>query len=116
MRFNLNLSGDLNALGETININLYRIIQESVTNALRHAQATEIDIDLRKNEDELQLTINDNGVGMAICNVDQTKHFGLLGMRERMQALYGTFNVDSVLEKGTTITVIIPVTTIKETI
>ncbi|MES2553279.1 MAG: PAS domain S-box protein [Pseudomonadota bacterium] len=116
VRFNLNLSGDLNALGETININLYRIIQESVTNALRHAQATAIDIDLRKNEDELQLTINDNGVGMAICNVDQTKHFGLLGMRERMQALYGTFNVDSVLEKGTTITVIIPVTTIKETI
>ena len=116
VRFNLNLSGDLNALGETININLYRIIQESVTNALRHAQATAIDIDLSKNENQLQLTINDNGVGMAICNVDQTKHFGLLGMRERMQALYGTFNVDSVLDKGTTITVIIPVTTIKEKI
>lgn len=109
VRFNLNLSGQLAALGETININLYRIVQESVTNALRHAQATIIDISLSELPDhQLQLTIRDNGVGMAICNVDQSKHFGLLGMRERMQALYGSFHVDSELDQGTAITVLIP--------
>lgn len=107
--FNLNLSGGLDALGESLNINFYRIIQESVTNALRHAKATRLDINLiqAKNGD-LVLSIKDNGVGMATLNVDQTQHFGLLGMRERTQALHGKFNVDSALGKGTSITVSIP--------
>ncbi|MFA6179345.1 MAG: PAS domain S-box protein [Candidatus Methylopumilus sp.] len=109
VRFNLNLSGKLDALGETININLYRIVQESVTNALRHAEATEINISLQQQENgDLRLIIKDNGVGMAICNVDQTQHFGVLGMRERVQALSGSFNVDSLLDEGTSISVLIP--------
>ncbi|HEY3301660.1 MAG TPA: PAS domain S-box protein [Methylophilaceae bacterium] len=114
LQFNLNLSGDLNALGETININIYRMVQESVTNALRHAQATNLEIALSRDEAQtLTLTIKDNGVGMAICNVDQTQHFGLLGMRERAQALHGSFHVDSNLEgagveHGTEIKISIP--------
>lgn len=107
--FNLNLSGGLDALGESLNINFYRIIQESVTNALRHAKATRLDINLIQAENgDLVLSIKDNGVGMATLNVDQTQHFGLLGMRERTQALHGKFNVDSALGKGTSITVNIP--------
>ncbi len=107
--FNLNLSGGLDALGESLNINFYRIIQESVTNALRHAKATRLDINLIQAENgDLVLSIKDNGVGMATLNVDQTQHFGLLGMRERTQALHGKFNVDSALGKGTSITVSIP--------
>lgn len=107
--FNLNLSGNLDALGESLNINFYRIIQESVTNALRHAKASQLDINLMqaKNGDVI-LNIKDNGVGMASLDVDQTQHFGLLGMRERTQALHGTFSVDSAPEKGTSITVSIP--------
>lgn len=109
MRFTLNLSGKFDALGETLNINLYRIVQESVTNALRHAGASEIEISLgRKRNGDLKLTIKDNGVGMNICNVDQTKHFGLLGMRERTQALHGAFEVDSRPDEGTSINIIIP--------
>jgi two-component system sensor histidine kinase UhpB len=114
VRFGLNLSADFNAqdaenFGETLNINLYRIVQESVTNALRHAKASTIDIALALNgAGELQLTIKDNGAGMIMCNVDQTKHFGLLGMRERAQALQGSFNVDSIPEEGTLVTVTIP--------
>lgn len=109
VQFNLNLSGDLNALGETININIYRMVQESVTNALRHAQATKLDVSLSRDEAQaLTLTIKDNGVGMAICNIDQTQHFGLLGMRERAQALHGSFHVDSNLGEGTEISISIP--------
>jgi two-component system sensor histidine kinase UhpB len=109
MHFNLNLSGNLDALGESLNINFYRIVQESVTNALRHAKASRLDINLTqaKNGDVI-LNIKDNGVGMASLDVDQTQHFGLLGMRERTQALHGTFNVDSAPQKGTSITVNIP--------
>lgn len=107
--FTLNLSGNLDALGESLNINFYRIIQESVTNALRYAKATKLDINLTHAENgDLVLNIKDNGVGMATLNVDQTQHFGLLGMRERTQALHGKFHVDSAIGKGTSITVSIP--------
>jgi two-component system sensor histidine kinase UhpB len=109
VKFKLNLSANFDALGETLNINLYRIVQESVTNALRHAKATKLDISLKQDsKGNLVLKIKDDGTGMNICNVDQSKHFGLLGMRERTQALHGSFNVDSEIGKGSTITVTIP--------
>ena len=109
VRFSLTLAGRLDDLGETMNINLYRIVQESVTNALRHAKASAIDIRLDGDgDDEVQLTIKDNGVGISICNVDQGKHFGLLGMRERTQALRGRFSIDSIPEQGATVSVAIP--------
>ncbi|OIQ83025.1 oxygen sensor histidine kinase NreB [mine drainage metagenome] len=109
VRFSLNFSGKLDSLGETLNINLYRIVQESVTNALRYAQASTLEISFAEQENgALQLSIKDNGVGMNICNVDQSQHFGLLGMRERMQSLNGTFSLDSAPGEGTCITVTVP--------
>jgi two-component system sensor histidine kinase UhpB len=109
MRFSLEFSGKLDRLGEMLNINLYRIVQESVTNALRHSNATQIDIAVsRRKEDRVHLKIRDDGIGMNYCNVDQTRHFGLLGIRERVQALNGTFTVDSLPGKGVCITVDIP--------
>lgn len=107
--FNLELQGKLDLLGESLNINLYRIVQEAVTNALRHAQADHIDISLSRHENgTLTLLIKDNGIGMNMCNVDQSRHFGLLGMRERTQALNGTFSVDSLPGQGSMIMVTIP--------
>lgn len=109
-RFSLKFSGKLDDLGEALNINLYRIVQEAVTNALRHAQATEISILMeRLDTGPVRLTVSDNGVGMTVCNVDQTRHFGLLGMRERVQSLHGTFNVESSPGNGTQIKVELPV-------
>lgn len=109
LQFVLNFSGDLDSLGETININLYRIVQESVTNAVRYAQAGKLDITLsREEEGDLLLVISDDGVGMNLCMVDQSRHFGLLGMRERAQALKGSFNLDSMPGQGTRITIRIP--------
>ena len=109
LNVNLNLTGALNELGETININVYRIVQESINNAIKHAQATDLRIDLTIIEnDTLRLVIADNGKGMDIHAVDQTNHFGLLGIRERVQGLHGSFRVDSELGKGTNIIITIP--------
>ncbi len=109
LKMNLSIHGDVNSFGESVNINVYRVIQESVNNALKHANASWIDIRLEVTETgELQLTIKDNGKGMDFCKVDQTRHFGLLGMRERAQALQGTFNIDSAPDDGTTIRINIP--------
>ncbi len=106
---NLKLNGDLQGLGETVSINLYRIVQESLNNALKYAEATTISIELTKTKaGELQLIIQDNGLGMDVDEVDQTRHFGLLGMRERAQALHGSFRVDSTLKQGTSIYINIP--------
>jgi len=108
-------SENLKSIGETISINLYRIVQESVNNALKYAQASTIEIELNKVADgELQLRIQDNGIGMDVAKVDQTKHFGLLGMRERVQALHGEFEVDSAPQQGTTIHIRIPKLVVRE--
>lgn len=109
MQFTLNLSGELGPLGELLSINLYRIVQEAVTNALRYSEATQVNIALLQDDSgDLNLTIEDNGVGMNLCNVDQSRHFGLLGMRERVEALHGQFALDSRLDEGTTIRVRVP--------
>jgi two-component system, NarL family, sensor histidine kinase UhpB len=110
----LELSGKLEGLGESLNINIYRIVQEAVNNAIKHAQAKNIKITLTATKTgALQLTIKDDGLGMDINDVDQTNHFGLLGMRERVQGFKGSFNVDSEpngngVNKGTTIYINIP--------
>jgi len=105
-------SAQLESVGETVSINLYRIVQESLNNALKYAQATKIDVSLTKTKDgELQLSVQDNGVGMDIDAVDQTRHFGLLGMRERAQALHGTFSLESTPKSGTTIKISVPLQT-----
>ena len=107
--FKLDLSGELNALGENININFYRIVQESLNNAIKHAKASIIHVSLKQDQgDNLHLVIQDNGLGMNTENIDQTQHFGLLGIRERTQALYGNFNIKSSPQKGTIISIFIP--------
>jgi two-component system sensor histidine kinase UhpB len=109
MRFTLSFSGEMGRLSESLSINLYRIVQEAVTNALRYSEATRVDIALLQDENgDLNLTIKDNGVGMNLCMVDQSRHFGLLGMRERVQALHGQFELDSQLDEGTCIRVKVP--------
>lgn len=105
----LHLAGKLDGLGESLNINIYRIVQEAVNNAIKHAEAKNIDISLHATEaGALELTIQDDGRGMDINAVDQTNHFGLLGMRERVQGFKGSFNVNSDNKHGTTIQIQIP--------
>jgi PAS domain S-box-containing protein len=112
LNMSIDISGDFKRLGETVSINLYRIVQESINNALKYAQASELSVKLSQMSSsktpKIQLVITDNGIGMDVQEVDQTKHFGLLGMRERAQALNGTFVVKSLPNKGTKITVTIP--------
>jgi two-component system sensor histidine kinase UhpB len=104
----LNLSGELDALGENLNINFYRIVQESLNNAVKHAKASIIQVSLKQDlSGNVNLIIQDNGVGMEVDKVDQTQHFGLLGMRERTQAFRGQFDIQS-SSKGTKISIHLP--------
>ena len=108
VHFELNLNGQLDDLGESLNINVYRIVQESINNALKHAQAKRIEVSLTLLENELQLLIKDDGVGMNMASVDQSQHFGLLGIRERVQGFHGSFSLLSEPNRGTAIHINIP--------
>ena len=103
----LTLNGGLDGLGDELSTAVYRIIQESVNNALRHAQASRIDVSVQTSAKSLQLEVIDNGPG----HVDQFHtpgHFGVLGMRERAQALGGNFNLEQIEPSGVRVRVVLP--------
>ena len=94
-------------LSEEISINIYRIIQEGMNNCLKHADASEVKIDLLANKRFLKLTFSDNGKGFDTNILKASKQFGIVGMRERIQGLGGKFELQSD-QNGTIITGLIP--------
>ena len=110
----LQLNGAIEGMGETINITVYRIVQECLTNVARHAAATRSDIQVTRiidirNRDVVKVVVHDNGKGFAQQREREATRFGLIGMRERVQALDGEFNIDSRPGEGVTVTAVIPV-------
>ncbi len=89
---------------------LFRIFQESLTNVARHAGATRITATLELRDQELILTISDNGKGFSVSNVESKKTLGLFGMKERTQEMGGKYDIISTPGDGTTVRVIVPVT------
>jgi PAS domain S-box-containing protein len=108
----LDISLELNATDHVQNTDrasgLFRILQESLTNVIRHAQATRVEIALLEEGETVRFSIHDNGLGMA-----QKSHldsgFGLINMRERAIALGGQLQVISSPGEGTTIEVTFPI-------
>lgn len=92
---------------------LYRAAQEGLTNIEKHASATRVNLDLALGTNYAELTMRDNGVGFSIEELEAKQdarqaHFGLLGLRERVELQGGTLSVDSERDQGTTLTVRIP--------
>lgn len=88
---------------------IFRIVQESLTNVTRHANASEVSIAFERTPQELRFRIHDNGRGIEEDDMRKTRSFGLVGMRERIKALNGEFNVTSQPGQGTTLEVSIPI-------
>jgi signal transduction histidine kinase len=86
----------------------FRIVQESLTNIARHAEATQVDIQLDCRGHALRLEVRDNGRGFTVSARGNRKTFGLLGMRERSLALGGTLDINSTPGLGTVVVVLIP--------
>jgi two-component sensor histidine kinase len=97
-------------LNEDINIVAFRVVQEALTNISRHAQASEVWINIhvvrRQDLPVLQIEIRDNGRGMDTTLA--TEGVGLVGMRERIESIQGSFKLMSGLQAGTMITGLIP--------
>lgn len=102
----------INGVSRRTDVAAYRIVQEALTNVVRHAQATQCRIALQPGSDAMLLSIEDDGIGFDPAEVDQPgarRGLGLLGMRERVAQLGGTFTVHSIIGKGTRILVRLPV-------
>ena len=87
---------------------VFRILQELLTNVVRHAGATRVDVALRSEPDELLLTVADNGRGLDEEAANSPKSFGLMGVRERVLPFGGRVEISGVRAKGTTVTVALP--------
>src|SRR5258708_4684990 len=92
----------------------YRVVQEAITNIVRHARAKQVWLEFHARDDEVQLVIRDDGVGFDVSAVRlhaaRGASFGVLGMQERVELLEGHFDIESKQAWGTTIRVRIPLT------
>lgn len=102
-----NQAGDIE-LEEKRSMAVFRIVQESLTNISRYAQATRVDISLLPAGDDLCIRVQDDGCGFDVAAAATKKTFGLLGMKERAITLGGSLNVDSAPGKGTSVLLTIP--------
>jgi signal transduction histidine kinase len=98
--------GEPQALQKNVALALYRAAQEGLTNVCRHARASRVDVLLDYQPEEVRLEVRDNGVGAA----QTTGGFGLLGIRERMQLLGGTLDINTAVGKGFRLTASVPLT------
>jgi PAS domain S-box-containing protein len=95
-------------IDQKIAVAIFRIFQEALTNVARHAEATEIRVELVQDEREVRLTVKDNGRGIKEDEVHKPLSFGLLGMKERVEAFSGSLIIEGGPGKGTTLLVRIP--------
>jgi two-component system sensor histidine kinase UhpB len=107
IQISLNIHTALDTLGDNLATAVYRIMQESLTNALRHAQATRIDMTLNALDGHLQLEIKDNGQGPS-TDWQQSGHFGVVGMGERAQGLGGHLVFEPLTPQGARVYAVLP--------
>jgi len=97
----------INSVAEKIQMELFKIIQELMTNTLKHAEAKNVDIHLSVIEEELSLLFEDNGKGFDVSH--QSDGIGFQNIKNRIVELSGSFHVDSQSNRGTVISLEIPI-------
>lgn len=102
--------GDLD-IDKNLSTGIFRVYQETLTNIMRHANATQVDTSLVENENYLILTVHDNGKGFDTASIKNKNTLGLLGMKERAGMLNGKLIIETETGQGTTITLEVPLTT-----
>ncbi len=103
-----NFSGTVE-LTEAQSTAVFRIFQEALTNILRHAHATRVDIELKRDNNHFILLISDNGRGITEEEKSQQQSLGILGMRERAYLIGGRIEIRGIRGKGTEVIVRVPI-------
>lgn len=90
-------------------IHFYRVLQEGTNNILKHASASEASVIIKRTENNIKITLWDDGKGFEVKKIDTSEGLGFLGMKERIETLGGTFNVQSDMTSGTQLNILIPI-------
>lgn len=98
--------GELDDLDEQTNITLYRLVQECLTNVAKHADATQVAVSMTREAHELRFSFSDNGKGFDPSQ--RRRGLGLVGLRERVEALAGQFELESAPGRGMHVKAVIP--------
>lgn len=94
-------------LGPSVTLAIYRVVQEGLINALRHARASRVDIEVSSDAEQLIVMVLDDGVGLP-AEWSRPGHFGLRGLAERIATLGGALEVGKVAEHGTRLRAVLP--------
>jgi signal transduction histidine kinase len=108
VKVDITISGVPVRLPGPVEMNLLRIGQEAVANAVKHARARQIQVELRYARNTVRLSIHDDGLSFSPAGISPAGHFGLLDMRERAQSIGGVLQIDSAPTRGTTIAIEVP--------
>ena len=90
---------------------IFRIIQEIFINITRHSKATRVDVELFENEEDIAISIKDNGVGITESQLLSPASFGIIGMNERIQQIGGKLEISGSPWQGSVVTLRIPLMT-----
>ncbi|PHV15848.1 hypothetical protein GQ37_027480 [Janthinobacterium sp. BJB1] len=110
IRYRLKISSEAPDLGldQRQTSAIFRVLQESLSNIVRHAQASEVDVALAQDAQAIELRISDNGIGMQPGDDGKQAAFGLKSIRERVHALGGELRIDSQAGRGTALAIHLP--------
>jgi len=108
LKVDLEIVGLDTRLDNQVETVLYRVIQEIVNNIIKHAKASQISMQLIRHETELNIMIEDNGVGFDTNQLDDFEGIGLKGIKTRIEFLNGSVHFDSSIGRGTTVIIDIP--------
>ena len=95
---------------ENVEINVYRIVQECVSNIIKHSEATSARVMIKYTQQRVIIVVEDKGKGFDTEQIKEKRGgFGLIGLKERVRLLDGNFEINSKLEVGTTILIKLPI-------
>ena len=109
LKIDLEIVGLDTRLDNQVETVLYRVIQEVVNNIIKHARASHISMQLIRHEAELNVMIEDNGIGFDSSNINDFEGLGLKGINTRIELLNGSVHFDSALGRGTTVIIDVPI-------
>lgn len=109
LKVDLEIVGLDTRLDNQVETILYRVIQEIINNIIKHAHASHISMQLIRHETELNVMIEDNGVGFDASNIDDFEGLGLKGINTRIEFLNGSVHFDSAPGRGTTVIIDVPI-------
>ncbi len=108
MDVRLSITGTERRLESYLEVMVFRAIQELLTNAIRHSQATQVKVQVDMAENNVRVTVDDNGKGFDVETLDEKSNLGLKVIRDRVEMLGGYMEVDSVSGQGTRVTFQLP--------